>query len=216
MAENKKSVLIYVEWVSIFDELTDDEAGKLIKHLFRYVNDINPEPPDRLTKLLFEQIKQALKRDLKKYEAICLRNKENGSKGGRPKDKPKKPSGLSGNPKNPDKPDKDKDKDKDKDILKEEDEITKIWNKWKKYKKDEFSFNYKSEISEQAAKTELINLSNNNAEIAIKIIEQSIANGWKGLFKLKINGTNTKSVGASNEAIARIISEKFGSDSGKG
>jgi hypothetical protein len=30
------------------------------------------------------------------------------------------------------------------------------------------------------------------------------------------NGTNKKSIGASNEAIARIIAEKFGSDSGKG
>ena len=89
------------------------------------------------------------------------------------------------------------------------------WNKWKEYKKAEFRFNYKSEISEQAAKTELINLSSNNEETAIKIIEQSIANGWKGFFKLKENGTHKKGSGASEEAIARIIAEKFGSDSAK-
>jgi len=69
MAENKKGVLLYADLIYTFEELTDDEAGKLIKHLFRYVNDQNPEPPDKLTKLLFQPIKLQLKRDLEKWEA---------------------------------------------------------------------------------------------------------------------------------------------------
>ena len=120
MAEGKNIIVIYRDWITTFDSLSDEEAGKLIKHLFRYVNDLNPEIPDRLTGLLFEPIKQTLKRDLKKYEAICLRNRENGMKGGRPPKNPENPVGYFGNPKNPDKPDKDidKDKDMDKDIEK--------------------------------------------------------------------------------------------------
>jgi|ERR1035437_474534 hypothetical protein len=96
----------------------------------------------------------------------------------------------------------------------EEPAINKAWLRWKEYKKTEFNFNYKSEISELAAKNELINLAGNNEEIAIKIIEQSIAKGWKGFFKLKINGNgyNGKPIGASDEAVARIIAAKFGSD----
>lgn len=77
MAKDKKSVLIYVDWISIFEELSDEEAGKLVKHLFRYVNDKNPEAPDRLTKLLFEPIKQALKRDLVSYKTTCEKNRDN-------------------------------------------------------------------------------------------------------------------------------------------
>lgn len=77
MAENKKSVLVYVDWISTFEELEDIEAGKLIKHFFRYINDRHPEAPDRLTKLMFEPIKQSLKRDLVKYEEIRNKNKEN-------------------------------------------------------------------------------------------------------------------------------------------
>ena len=130
MAANKKSALIYVEWISIFEKLSDEEAGKLIKHFFRYVNDENPEAPDRLTELLFEPIKQQLKRDLKKYEAICERNRGNGSKGGRPKSEPipnnpSEPSGFFTNPNNPDEPDKDKDKEEDKD--KEKKKIEPSW-----------------------------------------------------------------------------------------
>lgn len=88
MAENKKSIVVYADWINKFEELTDDEAGKLIKHFFRYVNDLNPEAPDRTTKLLFIDIENSLKRDLKKWEKRAERSRENGSLGGRPpKDK---------------------------------------------------------------------------------------------------------------------------------
>ena len=78
MAKNKKSVLIYVDWIATFNKLEDDEAGRLIKHFFSYVNDLNPTS-DRLTELLFEPIKQQLKRDLKAYEQTCQRNSLNAS-----------------------------------------------------------------------------------------------------------------------------------------
>lgn len=68
MANGKKGILVYADWIDKFEELTDEEAGKLIKHFFRYVNDLNPEAPDRTTKLMFIDIKNTLKRDLNKYE----------------------------------------------------------------------------------------------------------------------------------------------------
>ena len=80
MAKDKNSFLMYCDWLSTFNELSDEEAGQLIKHLMQYVNDMNPEPPSRLIKLLFEPIKQVLKRDLKKYEQIRERNRENANK----------------------------------------------------------------------------------------------------------------------------------------
>lgn len=76
MAENKKSVLLYCDIIHTVDTLTNEEAGKLFKHYLRYINDLNPEPEDRLTALLFEPIKQNLKRDLKKWESKSLKNKE--------------------------------------------------------------------------------------------------------------------------------------------
>ena len=105
MAENKKSFILYLDQKGVFDKLTNEQAGILIKHIFSYCSDENPEC-DFITELAFEGIKQALKRDLQKYENIRERNASNGSKGGRPK-KPKKPSGLFGNPKKPKKADSD-------------------------------------------------------------------------------------------------------------
>lgn len=108
MAKDKKSFLLYCDLLEVAKELDDKSRGELFLYILEYVNDLNPEPPNQLIKMLFIPIKQALKRDLAKYESIIERNKSNGSKGGRPK-KPKKPTGLSGNPKKPKKADIDND-----------------------------------------------------------------------------------------------------------
>ena len=80
MAKDKKSFLLYCDYIETFEDLDDDEAGRLIKHIFRYVNDLNPEAPDKLTKVSFNQIRLQLKRDLLKYEQIRERNAENARK----------------------------------------------------------------------------------------------------------------------------------------
>ena len=51
----------------------------------------------------------------------------------------------------------------------------------------EIKSNYKTNLSERTAYKKLLELSNNNLEIADKIIMQSIENDWKGLFELKNN-----------------------------
>lgn len=70
----------------------------------------------------------------------------------------------------------------------------KMWEDWKTYKKKEHKFSYKSSISEQASLNELKEISGNNEHIAIKIINQSIANGWQGFFKLNKNKEPDKPV----------------------
>lgn len=115
MATGKKKIVVYADWINNFESLNDEEAGRLIKHFFRYVNDLNPES-DRLTELMFVPIKATLKRDLEKYQETCAKNAENGSKGGRPKKtelNPKKANGLNKNPNKAKKADSDNDSDND-------------------------------------------------------------------------------------------------------
>jgi hypothetical protein len=81
MAENKKSIIVYADWIELFESLSNEEAGLLIKHFFRYVNDLNPTSPDRITELSFIPIKQALKRDLDKWETTLEERSINGRKG---------------------------------------------------------------------------------------------------------------------------------------
>jgi len=81
MAENKKGVLVYADWIDHFEGLTDEEAGLLIKHFFRYVNDLNPIAPNRIIDIAFNPIKASLKRDLDKWEKTILERSINGRMG---------------------------------------------------------------------------------------------------------------------------------------
>lgn len=65
------------------------------------------------------------------------------------------------------------------------DNFLQVWTIWKDYKKKEHRFFFKSVHSEQEALNVLVKLSDGIEETAIDIIQQSIANGWKGLFALK-------------------------------
>ena len=76
MAQGKKSVLLYVDIIHTVEALTDEEAGILFKHYLRYVNDLNPTAPDKLTQIVFEPIKQTLKRDLEKWNNKSERNRD--------------------------------------------------------------------------------------------------------------------------------------------
>jgi len=105
--KDKKSFIAYCDWMEVFDALPDEQAGKLIKHLFAYVNDLDPKTDDPIVKLTFIPIKQSLKRDLSKYETYIQKQRNNGAKGGRPPkmEKPKEPTGLLENPTEPKKAD---------------------------------------------------------------------------------------------------------------
>ena len=77
MAKEKKSFLIYCDIIHTVEQLTDEQAGNLFKHILRYVNDQDPQSDSVITKIAFEPIRQALKRDLEKYESIRKRNSDN-------------------------------------------------------------------------------------------------------------------------------------------
>jgi hypothetical protein len=74
--EGKKSFVLYTDQREVFDELDDEDAGKLIKHIFSYVNDENPDTQDKLLRIAFAPIKTQLKRDLKSWENKQEQRKE--------------------------------------------------------------------------------------------------------------------------------------------
>lgn len=110
MAQGKKSFLMYCDQRGIFDKLPDEYAGRLIKHIFSYVNDENPETDDLVLTMAFEGIKTALKRDLQKYQEFVEKQRVNGKSGGRPK-KPNESQKTQAFFEKPKKPDNDNDSD---------------------------------------------------------------------------------------------------------
>ena len=70
-------------------------------------------------------------------------------------------------------------------------EFEELFNEWLDYKKRQFKFEYKTERSLKAAYSDLVKLSGGDPIIAAEIVDQSMRNGWKGLFELKNHGAKT-------------------------
>jgi len=85
------------------------------------------------------------------------------------------------------------------------------WEKWKAFKKEQFRFTYKP-IGEEGALNKLYRLSGGNEDIAFEIIEEAIANGWKGFFELKNNnnGTNPKGFAPKPTPTGNVPAGGFG------
>ena len=81
MAAGKKSFVLYSDYKDVFSELSDKDAGQLIKHIFSYVNDENPVTENPLVKLSFIPIKNQLKRDLKDWDETRQKRSEAGKAG---------------------------------------------------------------------------------------------------------------------------------------
>ena len=80
MAENKKSFVLYSDSKGLIDQLPDDIAGRLFKHIFAYVNDENPISDELILNIAFEPIKSQLKRDLVKWSNQTEQRRQAGLK----------------------------------------------------------------------------------------------------------------------------------------
>jgi len=193
MAENKKAVLLYCDIIHTMEELTDEEAGKVFKHYLRYINDLEPVAPDKLTQIAFEPIKQSLKRDLVKWEDTISARSESGRLGGIK-------SNASINEANEAVSVKVKDKVIVKDIINTEKLIF-------PFPSDEFLFNWNILIKEKkwknksfaALQASLDILKPHTEADAIQMIKNTISGQWQGLFEIKKNnnGGNNNNFTAS-------------------
>jgi hypothetical protein len=213
MAENKKSVLLYCDIIHTVKELSDDEAGRLFKHYLAYINDLNPTPPDKLTQIVFEPIKQNLKRDLVKWQSISEKRSESGRLAGiksgearRTKTNQNEPNVQFANETNQNEHVTVKDKVtvtdtvivNDKDILLKKEtkkrvtelifpfdsiRFINIWN----LIVDEPKWKKKTKTALQSI---LKKLSEYDEATACEMLETSLQNGWQGVFELKNNQSN--------------------------
>lgn len=78
----KKSFLLYLDGLAILNELSDEEAGILLKAVYYYQIGIDFKIENRTIKILFSNFKNHLDRDSLKYEEICHRRAEFGKAGG--------------------------------------------------------------------------------------------------------------------------------------
>lgn len=204
--------MMYLDTDGQWDMLSNEQAGILIKALFKYSKSGEVlETEDGMLKMAFSFMAAQLDRDNEKYNRICERNSINGAKGGRPKkqtvfeetektqsdisvfEKPKKANKNKNTNKN---------NNKNNNIYNTEQapssERSLIDSMLSEYTKNDslitvikdyakFRKAIKAPLTERALRICLNKLNElaDTDEQKIAVVEQSIERGWKGLFPLK-------------------------------
>ena len=206
--------MLYLDTDGQWEMLSDEQAGKLIKALFKYVKTGEAlETDDGMLKMAFSFISGQYNRDSERYEAKCEKNRQIALE--REKKKREERIRNSTNVHEREQAytnstDIDKDKDKDKDInnnkrkahcvvsvidsmLSEYTENASLIATIKDFAK--FRKQIKAPLTERALKLCLNKLDElaDTDELKIKVVEQSIERGWKGLFPLKEESKEQKS-----------------------
>lgn len=217
--EGKKGFILYSDLLATVGQLPDDVAGRLFKYVLEYVNDKDPETDELLVKIAFEPIRQQLKRDLQKWDDIREKRSLAGMKSAeiraQSKKKEQKATKLTSvksveqtstkSTVNVNVNDNvnvnviNKKKPATRELFNLELKDLKLADKFQQW------FDYRKEIKKSmkpsTVKSQINFLKKYTPEISIQIIDQSIRNGWTGLFDLK---TNTSQHGTPQTAKSRI------------
>ncbi|MEE1007175.1 MAG: DUF6291 domain-containing protein [Acutalibacteraceae bacterium] len=150
-----------------------------------------PTDADGVIKAIFSLIRPQIDANNKRY-TNGKKGAEHGKKGGRPREQEQAP--------------KPQQKPKTDAISKVLDEIPdgkarEVVVRWLEYKRS-IGNTYRSDQGVRAMIKQLSDLSGGNVEVAGAIVDQSIANNWKGLFELKKQKKDGN--GFDFEAIARV------------
>jgi hypothetical protein len=107
---------LYLDMVETFEDLTDEEAGLVIKSLLAYCNGQEVPQLSGGAKIVFGLLRRQFERDSESYESKRLKLSENGRKGGRPKaNETKENQKLFSESKKSQEEEKEEDKEKDKE-----------------------------------------------------------------------------------------------------
>ena len=76
----KKSFILYADYIKHIGKLTDEEAGRLFKAIFEYVNEGRLPDLDGMAAMAFSFISNQLDSDLRKYETVCQKRAESAKR----------------------------------------------------------------------------------------------------------------------------------------
>ena len=183
--------VFYTEWTDHFELLNDHQRSALIMAIMYYQQERELPEMDGITQMAFSFIKKTLDRDSEKWQEIVKKRSEAGKKGGRPKkqEKAKKANALS----------EKQEKAKKAEYVHEYEDVNDIdINKSPLQQTIDNFIDHRKAIkypmTSQAYNlmiNKLDKLAGGRDDMKIAILNQSIENGWRGIFPLKEQGRTT-------------------------
>ena len=216
-----KYINIQTERFKSYDRLNESEKACLLDFIVKYAREVRL--PDEATPPIVDVIFAPIQEDMdyynESYQAKVERAKINGRMGGRPKknrveteknrvgyfrnrEKAKINNNINNNIIN----NNYKEENNKEERYSDDEAMNTAIKRWFAYKKERKE-TYKP-MGEKAFIAKLHNLSGGNGDIAIKIVQEAMANNYQGIFPIK--GTNT------NPEVGQILNDSRQKDYNKG
>lgn len=112
-------VKLHTDALYAYRRLSDTEFGRAVRAVLQYTEDgTEPNLPGKES-IMFDVLREQVERDRKSYDKKASAQRENGSKGGRPRknEKPKETHGFLENPTKPNETQKTQEKEKEKEYI---------------------------------------------------------------------------------------------------
>ena len=177
-----KYVQIYFDFLNSIEPLDDAERGRLFTAILRYASTGELPDLEGNERFIFPTARAMIDRDQEQYKKTCAARAEYGQRGGLAKaSKSKQKQAKRSKSSQEKEEEKEEEKEKDKYIKASPFEIA--LDEFRQYRKEKH--NPLGEIAEKKLLKELDRLSGGNDETKIQILDQSIRNGWAGVFELR-------------------------------
>lgn len=175
-----KYVQIYFDFLNSIEPLDDAERGRLFTAILRYASTGELPDLEGNERFIFPTARAMIDRDQEQYKKTCAARAEYGKRGGLAKASKSKQK-VAKRSKSSQEKEEEEEKEKDKYIKASPFEVA--LDEFRQYRKE----NRKplTELAERKLLNELDRLSGGNEETKIQILDQSIRNGWAGVFELR-------------------------------
>lgn len=91
-------IKLFTDRLESISELDDDEAGRVFKAVLAYANGAEMPPLTKVERIVFLDMKRQIDQESGSYDAMCARNRRNGTKR---KSAPEEPTGTQSEPVEP-------------------------------------------------------------------------------------------------------------------
>ena len=177
-----KYLKVFTDFANRTRKLSDAEMGRLFRAMLEYASSCTEPELSGNERYLWDMAKEDIDRQISAYAEMCAINKQIAVSRYVTKRNATKRSVTKRNEASEEK-DKEKEKEKEKDNITPLSPLEGAIGEFKAFRKSMKA--PLTDLAEQKMRNELQRLAGDNDDMKIRIIDQSIRNGWKGVFPLK-------------------------------
>lgn len=199
---DKRTCVMYDDWMTLISQMTEAQAGELIKSIAAYRLSTEYTATDQTVLVILPMILSRLEEDAKKYEEKCRKNAESGRKGGKQKHanargrmqelaNASERYQTQTNPSECEPNDHEHDHDNDINTLGMSEKMTEAMNTWIETRSQIGRYPYASITQTLSMATDAEK--KHGADKCVALINKAIAGGWKSIPWDELDGkTNGK------------------------